>query len=198
MPFADVTGFVLVGGKSSRMGEDKALLSFEGSLFLEVALKRVRDICAKAYLVGSRERYGRFGEVVEDRFKDCGPLGGIHAALTASTDDLNLVVAVDTPLLQSRVLEYLIGRARQSSALVTVSRSGDRLQPLGAVYRRKFAELAEGALKAGRGKIEALFSPAIIEAVEETELQDSGLDTGTFLNVNTQADMRELLRRFKR
>ena len=87
--------------------------------------------------------------MVEDVFRECGPLGGIHAALRASAAELNLMLAVDVPFVSAGLVEFLIARARGSAALVTVARAGGRWQPLCAVYRREFADAAEKALQLG-------------------------------------------------
>ena len=77
----DVTAFVLAGGKSTRMGSDKAFLEFEDRTLLARALELAQSITPRVSIVGSREKFGKFAPVVEDIFPDCGPLAGIHAAL---------------------------------------------------------------------------------------------------------------------
>ena len=86
------------------MGTDKALLPFGGENLLQLALSKAREISPTPIIVGTRERYASYGEVIEDRFPDCGPLGGIHAALCATQTDLNLVLSVDMPLMTAGFL----------------------------------------------------------------------------------------------
>ena len=79
------TGFVLVGGKSSRMGRDKALLPWNGRTFAEHAAGIVAEACGSAALVGDPSLYGSFGyRVFADRFPGCGPIGGVLTALTVA------------------------------------------------------------------------------------------------------------------
>src|SRR5208283_1245831 len=92
-----VTAFVLAGGRSSRMGADKALLSFGDTSLLQCALHAAAAVTENVYIVGARERYASFGEVIADIYSGCGPLGGIHAALTATGTDLILILSVDMP-----------------------------------------------------------------------------------------------------
>src|ERR1700733_6553877 len=94
-----LTVFILAGGKSTRMGRDKAFVEYEGRTLLARALEVARSVTPEVYIVGKREKFGRFARVVEDIFPDCGPLAGIHAALRASQTELNLILAVDMPFV---------------------------------------------------------------------------------------------------
>ena len=151
-----VTGFVLAGGKSSRMGQDKALMQLGGRILLSHALELARAAAGSAQIVGSAEKFAAFGTVVEDIYPGQGPLAGIHAALAGTRTELNLMVAVDMPFLQPELLSYLVAQARRTTAMVVVPVAGGRLQPLCAVYRRAFAEVAERSLRAGENKIDRL------------------------------------------
>ncbi|MFB3813470.1 MAG: molybdenum cofactor guanylyltransferase [Terriglobales bacterium] len=179
------TGFVLAGGKSSRMGRDKAFLVLDGRTLLERALEHLRAVTKRVMIVGQREKFAAYGEVVEDVYPECGPLGGIHAALTASTTELNLVLAVDSPYVSAELLGHVLGRARNSPAVAVVPRAGGRLHPLCAVYRQSFRERAEAALRVGQHKIQALFTPDETLVLEEAELERLSFPAAMFENVNT-------------
>ena len=149
----NITGFVLAGGKSTRMGRDKALLQLEGCTLLEHALGTLRQVCSEVVVLGSREHYAGFGaEVVEDIFPGCGPLGGIHAALSRATTEFNLIIAVDTPFLSADFLRYMAQRAIQSGAVVTTPEIAGFKQPLCSVYSHEFLPIAERALLAGQNR----------------------------------------------
>src|SRR5512146_1555449 len=181
----DLTAFVLAGGKSSRMGTDKALLQLEGTTLLERALQLAHTVAPLVRIVGQREKFASYGPVVEDVYPGRGPLGGIHAALTASATELNLILAVDTPFLTTALLEYILDQARAAGALVTVPRVGGRLHPLCAVYRRAFAARARQALEDGKNKIDPLFTPPDTRVVEEAEFLHLGISPGVLDNLNT-------------
>ena len=91
-PAPDLTAFILAGGKSTRMGTDKAFVDYDGRTLLLRALDLARSVATDVRIVGSKEKFAAFGPVVEDIFRDCGPLGGIHAALRASPTELNLML----------------------------------------------------------------------------------------------------------
>ena len=120
---ADVTAYVLAGGKSLRMGSDKAFALLEGRTLLQRALETVRLVAPECRIVGTREKFAHFGQVVQDVYPDRGPLGGIDAALKDSGTDLNLVLAVDLPYVSSELLLYLVQQAQSSTALVTLPRT---------------------------------------------------------------------------
>src|SRR6266849_3025762 len=94
-----VTAFVMAGGKSARMGEDKAFLRLGRCTLLAHALDLARAAAGSAWIVGNSGKFGAFGPVIEDVYPERGPLGGIHAALTQTATDLNLMIAVDLPFL---------------------------------------------------------------------------------------------------
>jgi molybdopterin-guanine dinucleotide biosynthesis protein A len=188
-PPAGVSVFILAGGRSTRMGTDKAFVMLDGCTLLARALDLARSVSDGVRIVGDPAKFASFAPVVEDIFPDCGPLGGIHAALRASSQELNLVLAVDLPFVSPELLHYVIGRARESSAEVTVPRASKGWQPLCAVYRRGFAGPAETALRAGGYKIDALFDTVKVQAIEERELADAGFPSTVFRNLNTKEEL---------
>jgi molybdopterin-guanine dinucleotide biosynthesis protein A len=193
-------GFVLAGGKSSRMGADtdKALLEFGGQTLLDRALAVMGTVCDRVTIVGDPAKFTKYGStkhgsskypsVVADIFPGCGPLAGVHAALLHSSAELNLILAVDMPFVSRELLAFLFAAAEASDAIVTVPRSGKGLQPLCAVYRRDFFLVAEQALRAGKYKIDVVFSSVSVRVIEEGELAAGGFSERSFFNVNTPQD----------
>jgi len=181
--------FILAGGKSTRMGADKAFVVLDGRTLLARALDLARSVTQDVRIVGEATKFAAFAPVVEDVFPGCGPLGGIHAALRTSHAELNLVLAVDLPFVPPALLPFLLTRARNSPAMVTVPRAGGGWQPLCGVYRREFADVAEKALQAGRYKIDALFDEARTQVIEEEQLESAGFSSRVFRNLNTKAEL---------
>jgi molybdopterin-guanine dinucleotide biosynthesis protein A len=180
-----VTAFVLAGGKSSRMGSDKAFLRLGDETLLSLALKAAGAVAGDVRIVGDAQKFTAFGRVVEDVYRGQGPLGGIHAALSSSVTELNLVLAVDLPFLETEFLKYLLSRAQESKATITVPHAGGGLQPLCAIYRRRFAEVAERSLREGKNKIDLLFATVATRVIEEEELVRAGFSAEMFRNLNT-------------
>jgi molybdenum cofactor guanylyltransferase len=184
-PVQDLTAFVLAGGKSSRMGRDKAFLELGGQTLLEHALILGQSIAHEVVIVGEVTRFMRLGRAIEDVYPGHGPLGGIHAALLSTATALNLILAVDMPLVERDFLLYLVAEATRSGAMVTVPRSRAGWQPLCAVYHRDFGEIAERALQAGKNKIDPLFSRTETRAISQAELVRMGFSETMFRNLNT-------------
>lgn len=191
----DVSAFVLAGGKSTRMGSDKAFVMFEGRTLLSSALDVARALTPQVCIVGDPAKYDAFAPVVEDIFPGCGPLAGIHAALRASQTEWNVILAVDTPFVSAALLNYLLTRAMSLPAIATVPRSEAGLEPLCAIYRREFAVFAEKALRQGRYKIDRLFGQADISFISQEDLQGAGFDSRLFRNLNSPKDIASILER---
>jgi molybdopterin-guanine dinucleotide biosynthesis protein A len=190
-------GFLIAGGRSSRMGADKAFLDFGGQTLLDRALTVMGAVCGKVTIVGDPARFAQYGSskyvsVVADIFSGCGPLAGIHAALVHSTAELNLMLAVDMPYISRELLAFLFATAEDADnhAIVTVPRTNKGFQPLCAVYRRDFSVAAEQALRAGKYKIDAAFSSVSTRVIGEGELAAAGFSEQIFFNVNTPQDRR--------
>ncbi len=186
---ADITAFILAGGRSTRMGMEKAFVLLEGRTLLARMLDLARSVTAEVRIVGDPAKFHPFAPAVEDVFPGCGPLGGIHAALHSSQTDLNLILAVDVPFVSFAFLQFLISRSSESAAVVTVARTSGGLQPLCAIYRRAFADVAEQALGEGRYKIDALFEAGQTHVISEEELRVAGFSPKMFRNLNTPEDL---------
>ncbi len=195
-PALDVTISILAGGKSTRMGADKAFVEFQGRTLVAGSLELARSVSADVRIVGSRDKFAPFAPVVEDVFRECGPLGGIHAALRTSQADINLILAVDMPFLSRAFLAYLIEQARGApDAIVVVPRCDGGSQPLCAIYRREFAAAAENALRAGQNKIDLLFEMVHTRVLAQNEMESAGFTSDMFRNLNTPEELEAQKRR---
>ena len=177
------------------MGVDKAFVQLEGCTLLAHALALAKSVTSDVRIVGSPERFAAFGEVVEDEFPQHGPLAGIHAALRASSSELNLMLAVDMPFVEVLFLEYLFQEAaRLESVMVTIPRAAGAWQTLCAVYRKPFADVAEQALRQGKNKIDPLFRETKIQILDEPALTKHNFSLNMFRNVNTPEELEEAAR----
>lgn len=136
-------GFVLTGGRSFRMGQDKALLPWRDSTLVEHVAACVRAAASTVTLIGAPERYGHLGlATLADRYRDCGPLGGICTALQTTTADWNLIVACDMPGITADFLVDLLGAAESAECDCLLPVESGR-HPLCAVYHRRAAAEAK-------------------------------------------------------
>ena len=184
----NVTAFVLAGGRSSRMGSDKALLLFHGQTLLQRTLQTAALAVGKTVIVGPKQRYAALGEVIEDIYAGSGPLSGIHAALQSTDTDLNLVLSVDMPLMTSDFLCWLMQQAAATEDWITVPDVLGGPQPLCAVYHRDVGHAAEQALKGADYKIAHLFAKVPTRYLTEREILAAGFSPELFVNINTRGE----------
>jgi molybdopterin-guanine dinucleotide biosynthesis protein A len=143
-------GFILAGGQSSRMGTDKALALFGSIPLAQVALSTFSEAGVFARIAGFRSALGAFAEAVPDTFLDCGPLGGVHAGLSASRAEWNLFLPVDLPLMPSSLLACLLRRAVFTRAPVTSVRLNGRMEPFPVVLHGSVLAAVERCLQSGQ------------------------------------------------
>ncbi len=180
--------FVLTGGKSSRMGQEKSALLLNGNTLLERAIEIASAASDDVRLLGLPSE-GTTLPVIPDRFPGCGPLAGIDAALAATNAELNFILSVDTPFVPSAFVRFLVERARGNDALVTYPRLTSGYQPLCAVYRKEFGPIAEAALRTGHYKIDPLFARIPTCTIDDIELRKLGFSDEIFDNLNTPEDL---------
>jgi len=194
---ADLSGVVLAGGQSRRMGTDKAALPFGDATLLERVLRAVGACCRQVVVVtsGSRPYPGLAVPVVVDRWPGRGPLAGIEAGLRACPTPYAAVVACDLPFLRPRLLCGLAEAARGVQAAVPVT---DRPHPLCAVYRRDAAGVADEVLQAGGGSVRDLLGRLRVRYVPEDVLRRWDPELASLVNVNTPEEYAQALARLGR
>ena len=182
-------GFVLTGGRSSRMGTDKARLATGGMALAERAARMLERVCESVTLVGNPAEHHRFGRLVlEDEVPGCGPLGGIVTALSQSAASWNLILACDMPSVTVEFLETLRRRAEGNhfECVVPCGPSGS-MEPLCAAYRKECDAKLRAALREGTRKTR--------DAVQSLRCDLWNLENGAlFRNVNTPDDWERFLR----
>lgn len=183
----DLTGIVLAGGASRRIGRDKAFLELDGRSLIEVVIERMAWVCAELLVVVNDVRpYAGLGvRVVEDRFRGVGVLGGLHAGLEAATHELTLAVGCDMPFLHLDLLRAFAGWAEGFDVAVLRHEDGEQVEPLHAVYRRTCLPAMEAAIRAGRRRIISFFPQVRVRYVTSAEVAPFDPDLSSFRNVNT-------------
>jgi molybdopterin-guanine dinucleotide biosynthesis protein A len=164
----NASGFILAGGRGTRMGRDKALLPYNGGTLIEHALATMRKIAEPVSIVGKRTDLVRLAPVIEDRYGGLGPLGGIEAALSASRSELNIFLPVDTPFVPAGFLCWMLRRAINSGAVATIPVVMGVAEPLIAVYSGRLLSGIRHEIEAGKLKT--------IDAIIEASLRQGGAD----------------------
>jgi molybdenum cofactor guanylyltransferase len=184
-----ITGFVLAGGRSRRMGRDKVNLPWRDGTLLSHAVDTLAEVAAKVLIVSPFEAPHSPAQVIADQFNDLGPLAGIHTALSATATDWNLMLAVDLPLVSASLLRFITDACRHAQEQVVIPQVQGTLQTLCAAYHRSLLPRCETALRAGELSILDFLAGRSLCVIEEAELAARGFSPDMFLNVNTPEDM---------
>lgn len=183
-----VSAAIMAGGKSRRMGQDKAWIDVQG----EPLIRRVSDVLGavadEVIVVANDERYRTLGlRVVPDRFPDGGALGGIATGVGAARHDTVLVAACDMPFLDPAVWRLLLARAGDADVVIPVI--GEQLETLHALYTRACLPAMERALAAGRLRVTSFFDEVRVDRLDEDLLRTVDPSLRAFTNVNTPEEL---------
>ncbi len=182
------TGAVLAGGKSSRMGEDKALLMRNGKTMLDHALDLVEPATHELMIVGDPATYGHVHpNTVADIRPHCGPLGGITSVLHYSSNDQNLIIGCDMPNLTQELFTHLKALMHDGTDAV-IPVHGGLIEPLVGVYHRRCAPTFKNCIENTVFKMSdalALVSTTFVEVHPGVGKWPAGL----FKNINSKEDL---------
>lgn len=184
---AQATAIILAGGRSTRMGADKSLLSVDGQPIIERICEQFAGRFDQILISANEpEKLAFLGlEIVPDRIPGQGPLMGIASALEASSSELNFVVACDIPRMHIALVEEMLAEAETSGADVVVPMTGsEAYEPLFAVYRKSAIEAINKVLASGGRRISDIFALCRVKYVRLT-------DPEWLRNLNTPAEYKE-------
>lgn len=191
-----ISAAILAGGKSSRMGRDKAMLEVGGQHVISRVIEAVRHVASDVMVIGERPELDRPGvRVVPDEVPGLGPLGGIATALRHAQHEFVLVVGCDMPLLSSELLIAMAREERTYQALVPLlpdSMGRLRHEPLHAIYGVNCLPVIEGLISAGDVRIQRLFEHLDVRVLEVGWLRNHDQNLESFVNVNTPADLQRV------
>lgn len=182
----NMTLAILAGGKSSRMGKDKAFLKYKDKSFIENIINKGNKFREILIISNNKKDYEKFNiKIVEDIYKDKGPIGGIHTALVNSKFNKVLCVACDMPLISEETLIKLSKEKGENE--VIIPKINGRLQPLCGIYTKSLIDKIEEDIKNNRTKL--------IDNIKEFDfkiLDKDDLNKKDFININTPKDYSEL------
>ena len=201
-----ITGIVLCGGRSTRMGQDKASLIFGGETMLEHAVRVMHEVADEVIVVARHDhnpflvhrratREGGLGlpaRVVHDPVVDLGPLAGIVAGLSASATDVNVIVACDMPLIRPAVLRRLADLRGDADICVAVA--DGHASPLCAVYRKHVASVGQELLTAGERRVMTLLGRVETKRVDAAAFRDIDPHLDSFISCDTPEDFSAALK----
>jgi len=140
-----LTGIILAGGKSTRMGTDKALLEINDKSLLSHTVKLCQSVCNQILISSGNAMHDVEGILrIPDVIEDCGPMGGIYSCLKHAVNDWSFVISVDAAFVTSDFVKFLSEHVENFDAVVPVHHTGK--EPLIALYNKKCIEVLKGSL----------------------------------------------------
>ena len=190
-----ITAVILAGGRSRRLGRDKAVEPFDGEPLIRRVIRRASEAVAAAsvvVVVADAERAAALPlddhhRTAVDIFPDCGSLGGIYTGLDAAPTDWALVAACDMPFLCGPLLSHLASLRADVDAVVPMV--DGRPEPTHALYSRRCLPAIEARLQARELKISGFFEDVAVRYVPEDEVRSFDPDLLSFFNINRPEDL---------
>lgn len=183
----NITGIILAGGKSSRMGADKGFVSYKNKPFIEHIIKAMQPLVDDIIIISNNKNYEIFGfDCYNDLIKNAGPLAGIYTGLKYSKTENNLVVSCDVPLINTEVLQKLIDQQNDVSEVIQIQSDGKNM-PLIAIYKKQCEAIFLEELNQDQRKVQK----ALEKCEVKTVVIEPNFEKHT-TNINTQKDL-ELL-----
>lgn len=182
---------ILAGGRSRRMGRDKALIEIGGRPMLARVIERIRPLFEDLSVIGGDSgKYGSFGVPVHgDMRPGCGSLGGMYTALATAASPVVFCAACDMPFLSPDLVAFLLEVMGESECQAVLPDIGGEAEPLCAVYSRSILPVIERDLDTGVLRIKNTLSSLRVRTVEADEMRPYDPELLTFFNINTPEDL---------
>ncbi len=185
----NITGIILSGGKSSRMGTDKGFLSFNRTLFIQHSINALNPFVDETIIVSNNKDYDVFDlKRIEDDIENAGPLAGIYSGLKQSKTNFNLVLSCDIPLINSIILQKLIDAIDDDSEIIQMESHG-KTMPLIALYKKQCEPIFLKLLNEGERRLQF--------AVNQCQVKNIILnDNEAYFtkNINTPKELNDILK----
>jgi molybdopterin-guanine dinucleotide biosynthesis protein A len=187
-----VTGIVLAGGLSSRMGSDKSLMKLNGKSLIEYSIEALLPICSKVVISSNNLIYNFTGcEVWPDELFDGAPIIGIYSCLKRSETDLNIILSCDMPLMSTSMLRYLLEKSADYTITVPIHENG-QIEPLCGIYKKTSLEILKEFIDSRNYRLNECIRAASHQLIP-VDSQIPCCSPNVFINVNTLADFNNLL-----
>ena len=187
-----ITGIVLAGGRSSRMGEDKSLMRLNGKTLIEYSIDALRPICEKVIISSNNPNYDFTGcEVWPDELPDQAPIIGIYSCLKRSKTELNIILSCDIPLMSASMIGFLLAKSAEYDITVPVHDNG-QIEPLCGVYKKSSQEILKEFIESGNFRLNDCIRSASYQFIP-VDAQIPCNTPNLFLNINTPSDFGYLL-----
>lgn len=184
----EVTGIILAGGASSRMGKDKGLCEFKGKALINYAIEALLPLCSTILISSNNvDDYQGLGyEVVVDEYQGIGPIDGIYSTLKKSVTRHNLIISCDTPFLNTQLLEYVLANSDDYD-IVVPEHGNSFIEPLAAYYSSAIINNLKNTIESKDYKLMNFFNKVRFKKVKVDKLPE--YSNKLFKNLNTPDDL---------
>jgi len=187
----EITGIVLAGGKSSRMGTDKSLMIWKNKSLVEHAINTLKPLCNKVVISAKNNQYQFTGcEVWPDELTNQAPMIGIYSCLKRSQTEVNLILSCDMPLISPDLFEYLLSNSSNHKAVVPVHNI-KQIEPLCGIYKKSVLAEMEKFIKNENYSLQQFLKASSARIISITQ-ELSFFKEDLFLNVNTMEDFNKM------
>lgn len=184
---ADLTGIILAGGKSSRMGTDKGFLKLNTKPFVQYSIDALKPLVSNVIIVSDHSEYDSLGHRrITDDIKGAGPVSGIYSGLKASKTTYNLVLSCDIPLITTVVLQKLIEAVDEESEIIQAKSNG-KTMPLIALYKSNVKNIFKRLLEQDERRLRIAIKACSYKNVVLNEAYQNAT-----LNVNTKEELKHI------
>jgi len=186
-----LTGVVIAGGQSKRMGKDKVTIRFEGQTLLSHAVKLLEKFTDTILVSSSNTEIETSHLIVSDEFTYIGPIAGIYASLKQAQTQKILVIPVDMPLLNDEIISFLINNI-QDEAMINVFSTYNRTQMLVGIYDKALLSIVETQINNNQYKLRDLLQKSSVNIIDGTAFEE------LFVNANTPIDLQKIKDQYER
>jgi len=185
---SSVNGYILAGGKSLRMGEDKGLMLLNGKPMIAHVIEQLKPAVQKVFIISNNKAYEQFGlEVISDLVTDIGPAGGILTALSQTNSTYNFICSCDMPFIKTKAINFLIEHSFDYDISVAVYQ--DKIQPLFGVYSKNCLAEWKSQIQKNNFKLQELICYFNTQKLEMKNMQL--FDEAIFINVNSKSELEQ-------
>ncbi len=185
-----VTGILLAGGNSCRMGQDKGFCLLDGKPMVTYGLGLLRQLCGQVLISANAADYEQFGHpVVRDEFAGIGPIGGLYSALSNTSTEHNFVISCDMPMLRKELFELLLHQSPGHDAVVPVFNGHP--EPLAAYYRKDAGETFLKSIRMGAFKLQDALAGMRTRMLDMSHYPGM-MPEEMFVNLNTVKELESL------
>ncbi len=184
-----ITGLIMAGGQSKRMGQNKAFLKLNGEFLIKLIISKIKNICQEVFIVvNEKEEYMDLGlPVLQDEIPLLGPLGGLLTGLRNASYDTCLMVATDMPFINIPLLKEMADMINGYDVVIPKNERG--LEPLHACYSKKCLPLIEKSIQSGQRRIISFFNQARVKTLKVEEWKSFDQEGLFFFNINNKEDL---------